>query len=141
MIRVEPFRAQHFDNLCLQGAQAYMGDWLTPENGAALERSQAFSALVGDTVIGCAGVVPVWAGRAVAWSLLAWNVGPHFVHVHRAVARFLDQCEFRRVEISVDCEFAEGHRWARLLGFEMEAERMRGYRPDGGDCALYARVR
>ena len=42
--------------------------------------------------------------------------------------------------MTVDCEFEQGHRWAKMLGFTMEAERMRAYRPDGGDVALYARV-
>lgn len=141
MIQVLPFQAEHFERLHLQPAQGYLSSWLTPEQGAILEQSHAFTALVGDTVIGCAGIIPAWRGRALAWSFLAWNIGPHFLSVHRAVARHLDESGYRRIEISVDCDFSEGHRWARLLGFEMEAERMRGYRPDGGDCALYARVR
>jgi len=56
------------------------------------------------------------------------------------VKRFLDGCYLHRIEMTVDCDFPQGHRWAKMLGFTMEAERMRGYRPDGGDCALYARL-
>jgi len=76
----------------------------------------------------------------LAWAFIG-DIGPStFLQVHRAVKQFLDECYVDRIEMTVDCDFPQGHRWARLLGFEMEAERMRRYTPDGRDCALYARL-
>ena len=78
----------------------------------------------------------------MAWAYISNAAAKErFLSVHRAVSRFLDMCYLQRIEMTVDCEFEEGHRWARMLGFNMEAERMVAYRPDGGDCSLYARVR
>jgi len=92
-------------------------------------------------IVACAGILPQWQNRAFGWSFIAADAGRHFTYIHRAVSAFLDRVPVRRIETTVDCEFAAGHRWARLLGFSLEAERMRGYRVDGGDCALYARVK
>jgi len=63
------------------------------------------------------------------------------LYVHRLVHYVLDNCPLRRVEAYVDFEFEPGHRWARMLGFKLEAPRMKCHRPDGGDSALYARIR
>ena len=42
--------------------------------------------------------------------------------------------------VTVDVDFPEAHRWAKMLGFKMEAERMEAYAPDGRACSLYARI-
>lgn len=50
--------------------------------------------------------------------------------------------QFRRIEMYVESEFAAGHRFARLLGFECETPQgMRGYMPNGDKAHQYARVR
>jgi ABC-type branched-subunit amino acid transport system substrate-binding protein len=72
---------------------------------------------------------------------LSPNAGPHMVRITKAVRRFLQACPYRRVEMTVDLDFEAGHRWANMLGFRLEAGRMLAYRPDGGTCSLYARVR
>jgi len=40
----------------------------------------------------------------------------------------------------VDVGFKEGHRWIKMLGFELEGY-MKAYRPDGADMLLYARIK
>lgn len=143
-MKVEPLRAHHLTRLTLQDAQAYFGpEMAKPEYIRALiETGQAFAAVDGDTVIGCAGVVEVWDNRAMAWALLSRDAGRHMMTVHRLVAGFLAQAKWRRIEATVDAGFDAGHRWMKLLGFRLETpEPMRGYRPDGGDCFLYARVK
>lgn len=99
----------------------------------------AYSGLVGDQVIACMGLIPMWENRAMAWGLIAAEAGPHFVQITKAVMRTMELHPFRRIEASVKCDFQQGHRWARLLGFEREGT-MRCYSPDGGDYDLYARV-
>ena len=137
---VVPFKAEHLELIELQGAQAYLSGWVSRRQGRALEKKPSFSALVGETPIAVAGIIPQWPGRAVAWAFLS-DTGPkYFLGVHRAVQGFLDGCDTPRIEMTVGCEFPEAHRWARMLGFTMEAGYMKGYAPDGSDCALYARV-
>lgn len=136
------YEPEHLVALSLQPAQRYLGDFVTPDYARALAKYDAYSVLDNDEkVIACAGVLPQWRDRAFGWSFIAADAGRHFLYIHRSVSAFLDGVPVRRIETTVDCEFAAGHRWARLLGFMLEAERMRGYRVDGGDCALYARVR
>lgn len=138
---IVPYRAEHLDELVLQWAQAPSGVWFTREQALALEGTEAWSGIYDNEPVICSGVVQVWQGRYMAWSYVSKNAGICFVSIHKAVRRFLDTSGHRRIEMAVDCDFPQGHRWARLLGFTLEAERLKAYRPDGGDCALYARVR
>jgi hypothetical protein len=43
--------------------------------------------------------------------------------------------------MAVDANFAQGRRWAELLGFNCETPQpMRHYLPNGHDAYLYARI-
>lgn len=135
------FQPEHLQRLLLQPSQAIMQPMLSdPSYGPSLaEAGPAYSAVHGDAVFACAGLIPQWNGRAVAWALIASEAGQHLVGIHKAVRRALDLHPFRRVETAVRTDFDAGHRWARMLGFDREAT-MRGYAPDGYDYDLYARV-
>jgi hypothetical protein len=141
-LRIVSYRAEHLAALVLQPAQAWLVPVVTEEYRAALERAgPAFSALADGRVLGCAGVIEHWPGRGVAWAMLAADIGPGFVALHRAARRYLDRAAPRRLEIAVQRDFAAGRRWALLLGFERETPNgMRGYGPDGATYDLYARV-
>jgi hypothetical protein len=91
-------------------------------------------------VMAIGGIEPIWTGRAMAFIFISRNAGPHFRSVHKVVRSFLDNAPFRRIEASVDVGFAEGARWMKMLGFELEGY-MRAYRPDGSDMLLYAKVK
>lgn len=139
---VVPFEAGHLRLLALQESQAAFMPLLSNEKYAiSLEKEgSAFSAFVGDEIIAALGIIPQWENRAVAWGLIGNGAREHFVPLTKAIIRFLVLTPYRRIETSVDCDFAEGHRWARLMGFENEG-RMRAFTPDGRDCDLYARVK
>jgi hypothetical protein len=141
-VNIIEYKPAHLQSIDLQEGQAYLSSWVTPDLAEALGRSGwAYTGMDGDTPVGCAGVINVWQGRGICWAYLSASLSSHrFLEVHRAVSRFLETCYVQRLEMTVDCDFEQGHRWAEMLGFEMEAERMQAYRPDGGDCALYARV-
>jgi ribosomal protein S18 acetylase RimI-like enzyme len=139
-MRVVAYEADHLRRLQLQESQAYLVDWIDGYLMASLEDVPSFSVMNGDTVLGCAGISPMWRGRGLAWAYISSDAGEHFMFIHRATARFLDAQTDRRIEMAVDVDFKEGHRWAQMLGFKLEAERMRGYLPSGGDCSLYART-
>ena len=137
---VVPFEALHLERLKLQDAQMYLSNWVSPEQGLALESHPSYTAMENNVPLASAGIIPQWQGRAIAWAFLS-NIGPsQFVGVHRAVKRFIDSCYTQRIEMTVDVDFPEAHRWAKMLGFKMEAERMEAYAPDGRACSLYARI-
>jgi len=139
---VVPFEPHHIEMLSLQPAQAYLRAMVTREHAEFAATQPSFTGLLaGGDVVGCAGILPAWQGRAMAWSWVGAAAGRHMVSITRAVHRFLDAQPHRRVEMTVDVDFDAGHRWAEILGFQLEAVRMKAYRPDGGDCSLYARVR
>ena len=139
-MNIVSFKAEHLKQLSLQQAQAYLSDWVTPEQGAALENYPSYTAVVNGIPICSAGIIPQWQGRALAWAFIA-DTGPQqFIGIHKAIKRFLDDCYIQRVEMTVDCDFPAGHRWAKMLGFKKEADCMKAYSPDGRDCALYARI-
>lgn len=135
------FQPAHLERLLLQPSQALMQPTLAdPSYGPSLAAAgPAYSAVEGDAVFACAGIIPQWEGRAVAWALIADEAGRHMVGIHKAVRRALEVHAYRRIETAVASNFEQGHRWAQMLGFEREG-RMRGYAPDGRDCDLYARV-
>lgn len=140
-MEIVPFEPEHLRTLVLQEAQAWMGPMLKADYGLELKRGgPAFTALDGDQVIACAGVLRMWENRDQAWALLSADSGRRFVGIYRGIRRFLDMHDTRRVEATVDSEFAAGHRLMYLLGFQHEG-RMRAYLMDGRDCDLYARVR
>lgn len=142
-MRIEVLRAEHLDRIGLQAAQAHFGgEFIKPGYADMLRQGPAFTALHGDQVLACAGTVEIWPGRAMAWALLSELAGRHLLALHRAVAGFLMQAPYRRIEATVDDGFEPGHRWLRLLGFTCETPAgMPGFTPQGRGAFLYARVR
>lgn len=138
---VLPFEKEHLQRMVIQQRQQGLEHLLTKEVYEVLVHSPAYTALDGDEVLACAGVIEVAPGRACAWAYISSDVGSRMKFVTKAVRRFLDAAQFRRIEMDVDCDFPQAHRWARLLGFDLECERRKSFTPDGRDCALYARVK
>lgn len=142
MIQVVRFKAEHLSQLMEQEATQYLRAYLTPAHIAALEQSpHSMTGLADGRVVICGGVVEYWPNRGEAWAIIDQNCKEHFTAIHNAVKRFFEVCPLRRIEAAVDIGFEAGHRWMRLLGFELEAPVLRAYRPEGGDCSLYARVK
>jgi len=138
---VVPFDRKHLINMVIQQRQKGLVHLLTDDVCAALEGMHSYTAMDGDEVLACAGAIEMAPGRAVAWAYLSEDVGSRLTTVTKAVRRFLKMTTYRRIEMDVDCEFKQAHRWAMMLGFEMECDRRRSFTPDGRDCALYAMVR
>ena len=91
--------------------------------------------------VGGLGIVPIWPGMGQAWAVFGKSAGRHMLAITRHGEYLLNTVPFKRVQTTVRCDFAAGHRWMKALGFEMEAERMKAYDLMGRDHALYARVR
>lgn len=141
---IQRFKADHIAELELQDAQAYFGDQLmTPGYAEMLEAGcDGFTALADGQVVACAGCTEIWTGRAIAWALISKDAGLSMVPLHRAVSGYLMASKHRRIEAWVDVGFDAGSRWLEMLGFTCETPSpMQGFRPDGGACFLYARVK
>ena len=137
---VVPYRAEHLLALQLQPGQGHCLRFVTPQYAKDLESQFAFTAMEGDEVVAVGGIMEVWANRGLAWTFIDRRAGRHFVALHKAVKSILELVPYRRIEAETPCGFQQGHRWLTMLGFTLEAERMRAFRVDGGDSALYARV-
>lgn len=142
MMYVVPYRSFHPSALTIQSGQAYMADFLKPEYCKALENAgPAYTVMDDNSVVACGGLAEQWSTRAIAWSLISENIsGLKFARLHKMVFRFLEVQDYPRIEMTVDHDFENGHRWAKLLGFKWEGL-MKKYNPTGSDCDLYARVR
>jgi hypothetical protein len=138
---VVPFKREHLKAMVIQQKQQGLEHLITDGVCASLEGGYAYTALDGEEVLACAGAVEAAQGRAILWAYLSQNLGSRMVGVTKACKRAIELMDYRRIEMDVDCNFPQAHRWAKLLGFEMECERRRSYTPDGRDCALYAMVR
>lgn len=107
----------------------------------ALLSKYSFSFFDEDKLIACAGLVPLYEGshRALIWSLLAKGGEKYLLPLTRCGLRLMRVSPFKRIEGTTPCDFPEGHRWLRMLGFEMEAECMRNYQLNK-DHSLYSRI-
>lgn len=122
----------------------YLGAVLTDEGLTKLgQNGWTFSILSEGRAIMVGGIAEYWPGRGELWAFVDHTCGRQFVGVHRKVANFVDVCQkqFRRIEAAVLVDFMPAHRWVRMLGFRLEAERLEAYSMDGQDYSLYSRVR
>lgn len=138
---VVPYKKEHMAALKLQSAQLCNLDWMPEGQAALLEGKTSFTALDGSEVLACAGHLEFWEGRVALWAFMAENIGNRFLAVHRSVKRYIDMLDCRRIEIEVAITFTQGHRWASMLGFQVENPRMHRYFPDGTDAVLYTRIK
>lgn len=140
---VRPFRAEDLALLAVQPMQELELALLSQQARRMLEQKSepAVTAMEGDEVIGCAGIVPVVEPRAIWWVFLSRAAGPHMLALARLGKRLLVSSRFDRVETTVRADFPEGHRLARLVGLKDETPGgMQKYGPNGAEH-LYARVR
>lgn len=129
------------ERLTLQESQRYMGPIIdTIDVSPLAEKGVAWTAEADGQILGIGGLAAQWENRAIAWTLLSGDVGKYFVQLHRAVKDVLVKSPYVRIEATVDVGFEPGHRWMKMLGFEVEGY-LKAYRPDGGDQIMYARIR
>lgn len=139
---VRPWKKGDTSRLSLQKDQSFSKDSINEDTDLSDLSDQGLARTfeIDGEVVMIAGLAPQWTNRAIAWTLISQGAGKHFVELHRYVDNFLDNSDFRRIESTVDVGFEAGHRWMKMLGFEIEGY-MKAYRPDGGDMVLYARVK
>lgn len=139
---IVPFKAEHLEQMDQHDTTSFFRPHIKLEQLKLLEQSgMAYTAIKDGRVLGCAGVVEYWPDRGEVWAVFDKKIQHDFVYIHKAALRFLDTVPIRRIEAAVEFNFVAGHRWIRMLGFELEAVRMHAYVPSGADFSLYARVK
>lgn len=141
-LNVVPYETEHLELLADFGNQEEIyRPFLAALKKCRYEDSgPAFSAFVEGRIVGCAGLVEVTPYRAYTWALMAkQDVAQRFVAIHRAVKGFLDEQDYKRIDMHVAFNDAAAHRWARLLGFEREVFCRPWYNVDGSAVSEYVR--
>ena len=139
-MKVVPFQVEHFWAIKPQEAQSYVPERVDARELKPLEFLASFTAMIGDKPVACFGWLEQHKSRAAIWGYLDKDAGEHMTALTRIGKRMVEGLSYRRIEMEVDCEFDAGHRWAKMLGLSLEAERLKGTRTDGGDSSIYARV-
>ena len=140
MIRFLPCQAWHIKLIEPQDAQTDEKAWAEQIDDDVVANSLAMSCWVNDQCVAAAGIRPIWAGRAFAWSLLGKHSGPAMPAIARKLRFVLATWPGNRVEMTVRESFAAGCRLALLLGFEREA-RLPSFYPDGSTAYLFTRLK
>lgn len=141
--RVIPFEPEHFEQLQVQKAQKYFSDYVQnyANYGKILkETGLAFTGITDEGIVGCSGVVYRNPKVVEAWAVLSILFPKYSFQATKAILKFLkEHQELHRVQIAVNLEFQQGHRWAQMLGFTPEGI-MKKYDEFGNDHMLYAKV-
>ena len=138
MAELVPCEQWMVDAMDVQEAQSYEAHLMSqiPEGSVCIVH-EGEPLLIG-------GCIKVWEGRYVGWCFMSRHAGPHMFRITHLMRDYVDSFNAARVEMTVRSSFKEGHRWAELLGFELEGT-MRNYRPgeepENRDECLYARIK
>lgn len=136
MYTIEPFNRTHYYALAEHAPEGM------PVFGAAMlssiESANSWTVLSNGTPIMCCGALQLWTGRFHVWTFMGEQSGKHMVRITREVRRLL-RTIIGRMEMTVNMDFAAGHRWAKLLGFEIEIPLLKQYGPAGESHIGYVR--
>lgn len=141
-LRAAPLTAEAIQEIIPQPAQqnelAHIRQLSGPWLDACCRRGWAVWR--GSECIFIGGFMEQWPGLASGWAVLAALSTKELLYLTRSIGRHVERLSYRRLEMTVVASFAAGHRWARLLGFQVEGY-MRAYDPLGRDHVLYARIK
>jgi len=108
----------------------------------SLERSAiAYTLCYNNQPVATMGVMYIHGQRWYAWALMGAGAGRHMRAITRTAMACLDMTPPGRVDCAVLADFAAGHRWVEMLGFEVETPLLRLYGANGEDYTGYVRIR
>lgn len=143
MIKFTPFKAGHLSYLKPQPEQKIEHRILASE-GASVMLNQHFglSAWVDLKCVGCAGLVPIFPHRAIAWIILSSEAQPYMLSIVRKVKKIIKQSEYARIELTVAVDFKQAEKFARLIGAKCETpDALKKFGALGGDEKMYSIVK
>lgn len=135
-----PFEAWHAMDIVARNNYDAPPIALQPEFAAAIEATGgSFTYIVGDEIVACGGCLPQWPGRYQAWMFFTPEAGPHMRRITRIVKAGMERLS-GRIEMTVIKDYEKGHRWAKMLGFEVETPTLKRFGPAGEDHTGYVRI-
>lgn len=137
--RVVPFKPWHYE--WLRAGEAAEGPTMQMDDRTLLEleRLNSWTGVVDGVPVVCAGTIPQWPGRTLAWAYVARGTLRHMPWITENVLKNLAGIK-GRIEFTVRADFPAGLRWAKTLGFEVETPRLRTYGPQGEDHVGFVRI-
>lgn len=140
--RLIPFQAEHL--LAFQNRDTSVREELIL--GIKKERGgPAFTAVAGEFILGCGGVLLVWPGVGSAWMNLSEAVFLYRIWLTRTVKRALEDImrahNLHRLEAAVLANSERNRKWIESLGFRPEGGVARAYTQDRQDAVRYEMVR
>lgn len=107
------------------------------------ESGPAYTIVIDDEVIACAGIRLFWEGAGEAWSILSKDKSAQ--HLRMIMEEFgkrleyvIENMKFRWIQVSLKKDNEKGIHFAQHYGFDRKCE-MNGYLPNGSDALLFAR--
>jgi hypothetical protein len=127
---VVPYEPRHLREIALQPHQEHLAAFISARDHAerVADAGPCWTALVGRSPVGCGGFQEPWAGRAIAWAVLARAAGPWMLPLTRAVHAGIAAHPAERIEAQTAVDFLSGLRWAFAIGFRAECRLERFYR-------------
>jgi len=141
MITKVEFKKEHMEYLLQFQTEEYRKA-ITHEMMTAMEKENMFTGVNAEgEVMVCGGVRKLWEGRGELWALFNYSKRSYCLSMHKHILNIMNEANLKRIEMVVYCENTLGHKLAKVLGFKVETERLTAYRPDGGDVAMYVRIK
>lgn len=136
-----PFRSWHYSWLTERGLAVDQigGLTMSPALLAYLEGQNTWTFAVDGAPVAVAGTMQQWARRHIAWAHMSLLTGPHMLWITQETRQNLAMVE-GRIESTVRSDFVAGHRWMKLLDFEVETKCLKAYGPEGEDHVGYRRI-
>lgn len=108
-------------------------------------RGPAFTAVVEESILGCAGIMLMWEGVGVAWCAFGPHIDRYAVWMTKHVRRVLDDTmrslNLHRMEAVVLADNITNMRWIQMLGFTPEVNSIaKQYTPDKRHVVRYEYV-
>ncbi len=95
----------------------------------------------GDEPIVIVGIHHFWGQRGMAWSHYSPRSGKHMLAITRICKDMFDSYPLKRIESYVDVGYEKGHRYIKMMGFEMEVECAKASGAYGQDVTVYVRIK
>ena len=136
--RLIPFKAEHLFAFTNRDGATSLG-WKAAASKE--EGGPAFTAIAGESMLGCAGVVIPWPGMGIAWVSMGAAALRYPLWVTRTVRRVLQDItrahRLHRLEACVLAGSAVNRQWIEAIGFTRENGRARSYTADRQDAVRY----
>lgn len=141
---VVPFIAVHLEGFKVQKGQGLVNKYMISSEyiETIADYGPVYTGCVDGKPMIFAGMIQIHPHIGMMWAILSEDCKNHMLSATRAVKKFMDDhAHIPRLETAVQRDFKEGHRWAKMLGFQNETPEigMRNFDEAGATYDLYAR--